>query len=123
MKTTKTQYRFFQKRCIHWMHTLGIKDWDVAFCHIGLDGAWATTAREPKNRGATISFCNDAPIEPQPMTDEVIDQCALHEVLHLLLGDMVDFHEEHATRDRREAIDTIEHRVIRTLENFVFKKL
>lgn len=112
-RTTKKQFRIFEKECRKWLDKLGLKDWCVLVRH------------EELEKGNTLARCNWNAEQRQAWLrlntttragDHEIKRAALHECLELLLCGCTDIMWKSAADD---IVDAETHKVIRTLENLL----
>lgn len=116
MKTTKRDFEFFRVECIKWQENLGLINWAFHFKHTHTKDAYATTAWKTQDRMAVIRFCTSWD-DTRPKNDVELKRLALHEVLHVLLAPLISEAQWRYTSE--DAIDTAEHAIVRTLENFL----
>lgn len=114
MKTTKQHYEDFKRYSLDWQKKLGLLDWEIGFRHEPIKHAYARTRWKMSAAFATVSFCTNWESELE-LSQANIQKTALHEMLHLLLAQMVCEAEDRYTN--QTAIDIAEHRIIRTLES------
>lgn len=114
-RTTKKQFRIFEKECRKWLDRLGLKDWCVFIRH------------EDLGNGKTLARCNWSATQRQAWLrlnvstsagDDEIKRAALHECLELLLYGCTDIMWESVSVD---IVDAEIHKVIRTLENLLLE--
>lgn len=111
-KTTDYHYAIFCENVKDWQSKLGLVDWDIQLRHGKTVDALATTNVNLTGRVATIVF---ATVWPNDLiTDERIKRVAVHEVLHVLLADIVIIGESRYISDSE--MEPAEHAVIRRLE-------
>ena len=110
MKTSKADFIYFKARCEHWIEVLGINDWDVEYNHLEIT-ADARYIGNCVNRGCTLILATEW--EKREVTKAKLNKFALHEVIHLLLGEMSGIGQaRYMTEDE---FDTAEHAVVNRL--------
>jgi len=92
MKTTKQHFKIFINECEKWITKFELHNWTVVYEHKDLGNRNAQNAINALDHIATIGLTNeiDTCFERKMSFNEYIKSLAKHEVLHLLLGDMVD---------------------------------
>ena len=82
MKTTKAHLEKFRRYVFRWVELLQISGWDIAVVHADLSNSYAQIFVDGVNRVITFRLCRewDGAV---PLTDEELDNTALHEVCHL----------------------------------------
>ena len=123
MKTTKKHFKIFKKEVKKWINYFGLWDWQIHFAHYA-ENMTNTRAKVIYNStGCLATFILNTKWHEH--TEDVLNKnnirkAAFHEVCELLLGRLT-----HIADDRWgwcEADLTIEtHRIIRTLENVLWK--
>lgn len=115
VRTTKKQFRLFEKECRKWLDKLGLKDWFVEVHHADLEhgGTIGRCEWHSTNRCATLLF--NLKLDENP-SDWVIRRFALHECLELLLSGCTGEMWKAAPND---IVERETHKVIRTLENLL----
>lgn len=114
-KTTKQDYKYFKSRVLHWQKELGQVDWAIHFKHEKLNGMFAETRMANDSHVAVVSLSSNW--EDDVVSDEQLNRTAFHEVLHVVMSDLVS--EAKARYAVEYDIDRAEHAVIRILENLV----
>ncbi len=96
-------YALFEQAVFKWVDKLGLHDWYVYVTHSAeTSECEAEIEYDRDTRHASITYYWNCP-DPQP-----IERVALHEVLHLLLGDLIP-------EDCGDDVAREEHRVIERL--------
>lgn len=117
MRTTKQDFKLFQKECLKWIKKFGLLDWHVEFFHED----WSESRGDCKWDG--VGMIASINLNPNwrntKVSNTAIKRCAFHEVGHLLLGKI------HLLANRRYSVtenlvDSEVHSVIRRLENLFF---
>jgi hypothetical protein len=115
VKTTKADFDYFVKRCKHWIKVLGINGWEIEYKHTNLPGQLARWGGDSVSMHTTLYLGIDWE-ETEP-TKKELDLTALHEVLHLLLGEIQNLGDtRYTTEDHwHSAIHVVINRLIKTL--------
>jgi hypothetical protein len=101
--TAEQRYELFETLVNHWVTALGLRDWYVYTKHSTEPSECeALIEYDRDTRHASITYYSACP-DPQP-----IERVALHEVLHLLFGDVIP-------EDCGDDVAREEHRVIERL--------
>ena len=113
-KTSKADFEYFKKRCEVYLDELSLRDWRIYYYHNDSDleaYAWIRPDVSAKQAcvGLTINW------EDHKVTKDILDYCAKHEILHLLLADLVQCGKWRQSTD--EDFTEAQHAVIRRLEN------
>lgn len=111
---TPEQQEFFFRCVAEHQSRLNLKDWRIensgSFAN---KGAFADVGVSLEDRLAVISLGKD--FGPVPVTDKLLNETALHEVLHVFLAPLVE-----AARSRDEgAMLSAEHSVVVVLEKLL----
>ena len=110
--TTKKQYKYFIARCEYWKHLLCI-DYDIVYDHLKRKTTLAETSYEVSPHIACIRLATIFDTSP---SNKLLDRIALHEICHLLFGEITDLATIfYATK----YIEAVEHGIIARLENIV----
>jgi hypothetical protein len=119
MKTSKADFKYFKARCEYWIDYLGINDWNVNYAHTEKIDARAVF--DPMNAGSVGRECYLALaiewVKDLPINKESLNQTALHEVVHLLLGEFSCIAESRfITKDELHAAEhALVNRIIKVL--------
>ena len=112
-KTSKADFSYFTRRCRAYLNQLNLGDWKPIFEHEDHPDAYAWIKPDSESKQTQIGL--SVHWDTTKVTKEMLDYCARHEVLHLLLADLV------AVGKWRQSTDTdfttAQHAVIRRLEN------
>lgn len=114
-KTTKQDYKYFKERVLYWQKELGQVNWAIHFKHEQLDDNFAETRMGNSSHVAVVALSTDW--VDDAVSNEQLNRTAFHEVLHLVLNDLVT--EAKARYATEYDIDRAEHAAIRILENLV----
>ena len=118
IETTKKDFELFKKEFLKWINFFGLLNWRLFFYHEKTDeDSFAIITCETENRVAGVTLNKIFPAEDY--FPENIKMVAFHEVCELLLSDISDLAKSRFINETD--IDTEIHRIIRTLENTVFK--
>jgi len=113
MKTSELDFCYFQDRVDRWAERLGLGDWDIRCAHTECVEVLAEVSINPVGRVASVALSTDWG-DLDEITRDTLDKTARHEVLHVVLADLVRY-AENRTQDE-ELRDTIEHAIVRRLE-------
>jgi len=82
-KTTQKQFEIFQEEVNKWVDMLGLYEWDV---HVSIDemNAHGQCQFDLVNRKAIVELSDE--LQKTNALESEIRLCALHEVLHILIG-------------------------------------
>lgn len=89
MKTTKKDFEYFKQRCHHWISVFGINDWNVNYAHtkrINCRAVFDPMGAGSVGRECYLALATEWPSD-LPINEENLCHTALHEVVHLLLGE------------------------------------
>jgi hypothetical protein len=120
LKTTKKQFEIFKEECEKWIDYFGLKNWQVEYEHVEIERGRAQACFNCVGGVAVLSLDIDWDESSDFVNDKNVRKSAFHEVCELLFGrinDMVGQRWGLIEEDVEEEI----HRLIRTLENVVFK--
>lgn len=118
MKTSKAHFEIFKKECEKWIEIFGLKGWRIEFYHESdMKDARASTSYDVINRTATLYL--NIEWKGENITNCLVKVSAFHEVCEVLLCNIRALaNYRFSTKDE---ISEELHRVIRILENCVFK--
>jgi hypothetical protein len=106
----------FERALIAWQDRLGLSDWRIVFSPLRAKNAMAEMSKwNWKQRQVTCRIGLDW--KGTPVTQHNIEQTAVHELLHVMLYELIAFSKEATTKD--DDLASIEHRVINTLERLL----
>jgi len=114
-RVTKKQYEYFCGRVKYWMQDFGITGWTVFFLHQDLQDSSAEIRYTYSERAVTFAL----PWYVYQTTRKVLDETALHEVIHLVLAPL-DVMAKCRYIEEREIQDVVEGTTCR-LTNFIMK--
>lgn len=120
MKTTKEDFKLFERECRKWIDFYGLKDWYVIFRHLDI---------EKQHEGATVGYDFDLEARVVCITlnktlnvmeekRKVLKVAAFHEMTELLLARLIEFAERGPMSD---AVPEEIHAIIRRMENSVYE--
>lgn len=116
----KEKFNKFKEYCLKYKKIFGLIGWRIAFdsCENN-NGPAATTRRNPKVYVATIEYNHKAKKREED-TDERI---ARHEMLHVMLGKMVELYIQAGKSNEREDMMKVamgeEENIVNTLEELI----
>lgn len=121
MKTSKKHFDLFKKECEKWIKYFGLTQYQIVFNHKPLEkDVWGDCDVWHESEYAELSLCTNW--TGTPLSDMQIRRTAFHEVIELLLSEIVLIGEKRWHFTLQDFIKST-HTVIRTLENTVFKDL
>lgn len=106
----------FESYIRSWQSRLGLQDWRIVMSPHPAKGAMAEMTKwDWKQRQVTCRLGPDW--KATPVTPHSLEQTAVHELLHVLLYELVESAKNpHVTQDD---LMSIEHRVVNTLEGLL----
>ncbi len=113
---TDEQNKQFDQAVQHWQQKLNLADWRIARGDGNAKGAMASVSFNCQARLATYrtgDWGND------PMDDYTIRATALHEVLHVLLAELLWLKANQP--EAEPLLESAEHRVVNTLEKLLME--
>lgn len=119
-RLTEKHLAYYKERVNYWLFVFGQVDWDIDidWCRPEEEGQELAAVRyNGDGKRATITL--NRVWAHDPISNAALDKCACHEVMHLFFADLVDFANEHAPKG--VDCNRIEHAMIRTLENILFR--
>ncbi len=116
-KTTKKDFKLFEKECLYWIDIFGLIDYEVAIDHKDyLERVRSCCFIDVVGRCSTIALSEDW--EDNKITKKEIKRVAFYGALELLIVELFHYSRERfVTRDQIEAAS---HRIIRVLEKLLF---
>ena len=119
MKNTPSaeQALMFDQFVQKWQTTLSLGDWRI---ERGQKPAKNAMASVEFNEGARLAVYRLGDFGAEPITPESLEKTALHELLHILLHDLIDVAGAPRTND--EQLEAAEHRVINVLERVLTRE-
>lgn len=115
VRTTKKQFRIFEKECRKWIDKLGLKGWCVYILHIDLEKESTTAQCRWKTEQRIANLVLNTLVSV-PKGEHEIRRAALHECLELLLIGCTEAMRMAVCED---IVDRETHTVIRALENLL----
>ena len=114
-KVNQTHFKLFKKYCEYYLDMFNLRSWRVEYSFDEEpDGYRASYSAHVTGMCAELALAAKFDIPP---TDKDMKECALHEVLHLLL-----LHLPTLARDKNVSeslMEIEEHRIIRVFENLL----
>jgi hypothetical protein len=113
MKNTPSaeQALMFDQFVQKWQTKLSLGDWRI---ERGMRPAKNAMASVEFNDGARLAVYRLGDFGAEPITPQSLEKTALHELLHILLHDLIVVASDHRSTD--EQLEAAEHRVINVLE-------
>ena len=113
-KTTKADFEYFKKRCIHWVEKLKCDDWEWRFEHDSTDNSLATWNVSWTGRGVVVTLEVEWSI---PVTRKKINRVAFHEVFEA--GILSDLRARALIYTAPDIINEECHKIVRKMENLM----
>ena len=111
---TPQDVALFAQSVKKWQQVLSLGDWRI---EKGSKPAKAAMASVEFNASARLATYRLGDFGAEKITQESLDQTALHELLHVFLHDLVSVAQE--PKSSQDEIDMQEHRVINLLEKLL----
>jgi hypothetical protein len=111
---TPEQAEIFAQSVRKWQQILSLCDWRI---ERGLKPAKQAMASVEFNEGARLATYRLGDFGAEKITPESLDQTALHELLHVLLHDLMSTAQD--PKSSQDEIEAQEHRVINLLEKLL----
>jgi len=91
MKTTAKHFELFKKECFKWQKFFNLQGIELYFKHEELDdGVCASTLYSHDAHIANLTFSTEYPVDTARELTKDIKHTALHEILHVVTGDLVE---------------------------------
>lgn len=118
MKTTRKDFKLFKSECEYWINKLKIDDVRVAYSitEPAMDGD-ASTLQDFAAKYVEIKLTPDLYPHQGETLNEMIKRLAKHEVIHILIGEMMIVAMARFTNE--EEIRSCNHRIVRKLEKLI----
>lgn len=100
-----------------WQTELSLRDWRI---ERGNKPAKNAMASVEFNHGARLAIYRLGDWGAEEITPQSLERTALHELLHILLHDLIDVASDPRTND--EQLESAEHRVINVLERVLTRE-
>jgi len=121
MKITQNQFKLFQAGVHEWIDFFGLKEWQILFLFERMENNRAEIRFDCVSGIAVFVLNTRWETEEEWVTDTIIRKVAFHEVCELLLGRLVHItNQRHGTTE--DGVEEETHRIIRTLENTIWKQ-
>ena len=111
---TPEHEEIFAQSVQKWQQVLSLGDWRI---ERGLKPAKQAMASVEFNEGARLATYRLGDFGAEKITPESLDQTALHELLHVLLHDLMSTAQD--PKSSQDEIEAQEHRVINLLEKLL----
>lgn len=122
-RTTEEQFEAFKDEARKWIEYFGLSEWEIFFHH--KNGSKERALCDVHNEGhiAVLSLGREWEALEEP-DEEAVRKCAFHEVCELLLMDdwYIATLEDLSLEQREQLLEKVRHRVIRRLENSLYRK-
>ena len=113
---TAEDTQYFAQCVKKWQDILSLGDWRI---EKGLKPAKQAMASVEFNEGARLATYRLGDFGAEKITPQSLDSTALHELLHVLLHDLMTAAQD--PKSSQDEIDKQEHRVINLLERLLLK--
>jgi hypothetical protein len=113
---TAEDAQYFAQCVKKWQDILSLGDWRI---EKGLKPAKQAMASVEFNEGARLATYRLGDFGAEKITPQSLDSTALHELLHVLLHDLMTAAQD--PKSSQDEIDKQEHRVINLLERLLLK--
>lgn len=119
MKNTPSaeQALIFDQAITKWQTILSLGDWRI---EAGRTPAKNAMASIEFNQAARLAIYRLGDFGAEAITDRSLERTAVHELLHVLLHDLIAAASDHRTSD--EQLEAAEHRVINVLERVLTRE-
>lgn len=120
MKISQKQFKIFKAEVEKWIDCFGLKEWQICFLFEKIDNR--AEIRYNCVSGIAVFVLNTSwdELNNTWVNDSNVKKTGFHEVCELLLGRLVDMADRR--HDVTEAgVEEEKHRIIRTLENVLWK--
>ncbi len=117
MKKTTTAHFEHYKACVQkYMDKYKLIGWRVYFRHCDLEGGYAKYEADYRNASATFFLGTHLP-DDIPLSKQVVDEWAKHEVIHLLIDPLYLLSLERFVS--QDELDTVDERLVVHLEGLL----
>lgn len=110
------QAKLFDQAVQKWQRALSLGDWRI---EKGLKPARNAMATVEFDNAARLAIYRLGDFGAEQITPESLDKTALHELLHVLLHDLICTSQDRSATD--EQLEAVEHRVINVLEKLLWE--
>ena len=114
---TQQDAEFFAECVKKWQKPLSLGDWRI---EKGSKPAKQAMASVEFNENARLATYRLGDFGAEKITPESLDKTALHELLHVMLHDLMSVAQD--PKSSQEEVEMQEHRVINLLEQLLFKE-
>lgn len=111
---TKKEFAIFKAECQKWVNVFGLRDWKMYYHFEEIDNALGGINRDYEGKTARVSLHPFQCRVPRSEVIESVKRTALHEILHLLLGELDWLRSSRVLTE--QVWNAAEHGVIRRLE-------
>jgi len=118
VKVTKKHFKVFGRECTKWIRFFGLKEWNIIAVRRHLDDEGALASCHADYCGRIANLVIDDDWGSEPVTNELLEICAFHEVCELLLAKLAKLAEAHYAKN---IVEEEIHVIIRKLESSLFK--
>lgn len=116
MKTTPEDSAAFEGYLRKWQGRLGLQDWRIVMSPVLAKSCMAVTnSWDWKQRQVTCQLGADW--KASPVTQHALEQTAVHELLHVLLFELIEAAKNPHTGE--DDLASVEHRIINVLEGLL----
>ena len=89
MRTTQKQFELFKKECRKWIDRFELSGWQIDFYLRDIDSSQAQVQRDYMSCIANVNFHTEITKSPDETWEELINDTAKHEMIHILLSNLV----------------------------------
>ena len=114
-ETSEEDFETFVEACRGWMDIFQLNDFNQTYTHAEMSDAAAAVHVCTAGRKADFTLCKTFPIEMKE--PGFLDHWALHEVLHVLVADLVSSAKDRTATDDQQS--NAEERLVVKLENVI----
>lgn len=112
-KTYSQDFKYFCKQCNKYIDELSLRDWRYYFHHENHPDSYAWVKPDAEAKQAQVGLSPDW--GETKVTKEMLNYCAKHEILHVLLADLANVGKLRQSTD--QDFSMAQHAIIRRLEN------
>lgn len=109
IKTTKKDFKLFKKECRKWIKKFGLTEWLISFKHEKLkDDREAECRSHYTAKWVYLGLSSE--LQDYDKSRKYIKDCALEEVIHLMLASMSELSRQRFTRESE--LNKAEHEIV-----------